>query len=84
MILQLNPPLIVITPLGEAEAHFLQSESDLIYFGVFQKATGEQWWWENNHVRLATCLTGGRFSVSCMQLPSGMDAALSKHRERHK
>jgi len=84
MILQLNPPLEMITPLGEAEAHFLENEGDRIFFGVFQKVTGENWWFENHHVRLATCLTSGRPKVSTITLSMTMKSALAPHLRRHK
>lgn len=41
-LIQLNPPLAVISPLGEAVAHFaLVKGTDLATFGVFQLKTGE-------------------------------------------
>jgi len=79
MILQLNPPLEMVTPLGEAEAHFLESSGDRIYFGVFQKNTGENWWWENCNIRLGKCLTSGRCNLSSIKLTPDLEKALSEH-----
>jgi hypothetical protein len=80
MILQLNPTIRMITPLGEAIAHFIQDNGNEIYFGVFQLATGENWWWENDKVRLCPCLSEGLSSTSSIQEVAG----LSTHKERHR
>jgi hypothetical protein len=79
MILQLNPTIRVITPLGEAIAFFIQEQGQEIYFGVFQVATGEQWWFENDKIRLNPCLTEGHPSYSAITPMAGLE----KHLERH-
>jgi hypothetical protein len=82
MILQLNPPLTLITPLGEAIAYFIQDEADTIWFGVFQKETAENWWWENSQVRLAPCMSDGRVTVSPITLKEPMEEFVKRHRNR--
>lgn len=82
MMLQLNPPLQVITPLGEAVAHFIESEADTVYFGVFQKETGENWWWENRLIRLMACLSDGRYETTPIKPSLGLAKALSRHKRR--
>jgi len=84
VIIQLDPPLEMITPLGEAEAHFLESEGDRVFFGVFQKVSGENWWFENHLIRLAPCLTSGRPEVSTITLSTMMKSALAEHLKRHR
>src|SRR6516164_11317471 len=79
MILQLNPTIRVLTPLGEAIAFFIQEQGQEIYFGVFQLATGENWWFENDKVRLMPCLSEGLHSTSSITPMSGLE----KHRKRH-
>jgi hypothetical protein len=62
MMLQLNPPLPVVTPKGKAFAHLILDygqEHDLI-FVCFQDDTGECWSWPNHQVRMQPNLTMGR------------------------
>ncbi len=79
MIYQLNPTIRVMTPLGEALAFFIQESGQEIYYGVFQVKTGEQWWFENDKVRLYPCLSEGQATVS----PISPMAGLQKHQARH-
>ena len=61
MILQLNPPLPVMTPKGEALAHILidyGAEHDLLWV-TFQD-TGECWTWRNPEIRAMKNITMGR------------------------
>ena len=54
MLMQLNPPLPVLTPKGKAWAHVLIDygpEADLIWV-CFQDETGECWSWGNKDIRL--------------------------------
>lgn len=53
MIVQLNPPLQIVTPKGKAIAHFLIDyglEHDLLWV-AFQTDTGESWTWSNKDIR---------------------------------
>ena len=53
IMLQLNPPLPLITPQGKALAHVLidyGAEMDLLWV-CFQESTGEVWTWQNRDVR---------------------------------
>lgn len=64
-MLQLNPPLPLLTPKGEGIAHFMIDygpESDL-YWTVFITATGEIWTFSNREVRASKNITLGRTTV---------------------
>lgn len=64
-MLQLNPPLPMLTPKGEGFAQFLIDygpESDL-YWTVFITATGEIWTFANREVRASKNITLGRTQV---------------------
>lgn len=69
-MLQLNPPLPMLTPKGEGYAHFLIDygpESDL-YWTVFITATGEIWTFANHAVRASKNITLGRTQVDPLPL----------------
>ena len=62
MIIQLNPPLPVVTPRGKALAHVLIDygpEADLIWV-CFQDDGGECWSWGNKDIRAQNNPTMGR------------------------
>ena len=62
MIIQLDPPLPLITPKGSALAHFLIDygiENDL-YWVCAQQDTGECWTWSNRDIRFEKNVTIGR------------------------
>lgn len=64
-MLQLNPPLPMLTPKGEGFAQFLIDygpESDL-YWTVFITSTGEIWTFSNREVRASKNITLGRTHV---------------------
>lgn len=83
-IRQLNPPLPMITPLGYAQAYFIWGEDRLVWYGVFQQETGEQWWWLNNYVRMVISISDEQFKISPIVLPPEMEVKLSSHRKRYK
>lgn len=61
-LLQLDPPIPVITPKGSALAQVLIDygpEHDLIWV-CFQDDTGECWSWENSKIRAHENITMGR------------------------
>lgn len=63
MLLQLNPPIPVITPKGEGLAHVLIDygiESDLLWT-VFLDLNGECWTFSNTQIRACKNITKGRF-----------------------
>lgn len=66
-IIQLDPPLPMNTPKGEAIAHFLIDygmESHLMWV-CFQAETGECWTWSNPEIRIQKNISMGRtFSVA--------------------
>ncbi len=65
-LVQLNPPIPLTTPKGEALAHVLidyGAEFDLLWV-CFQQDTGECWTWNNRHVRSPKNITMDRTNVS--------------------
>lgn len=61
-MLQLDPPMPVITPKGKGLAHVLidyGAEFDLLWV-VFQDDTGECWTYNNREVRAQTNVSMGR------------------------
>lgn len=61
-ILQLNPPLPVVTPAGDGYAYFLKDDG-IDYHTVWLVALddgGQLWWFENPKVRLTANVTYGR------------------------
>lgn len=74
-MLQLNPPLPMLTPKGEGFAHVLIDygpESDL-YWTVFVTATGEVWTFSNREVRAAKNITLGRMHIGPIPRPVAGD-----------
>ena len=66
MILQLNPPIPVITPKGWALAHMVIDngiEHDL-HWVCFQNRHGECWTWKNQDIRAQKNITQGREYIS--------------------
>ena len=84
VITQLDPPVRVITPLGDAVAYFLWTEDRSVYWGVFQDETGEQWWFENFYIRISTSITDDPHQITPIFIPPDMEASLAKHRKRYK
>jgi len=61
-MIQLNPPLPIVTPLGKSFAHVLIDygiEHDLMWV-CFQNDTGECWTWANKDIRADKNITIGR------------------------
>jgi hypothetical protein len=83
MFRQINPTIPMITPLGYAHAHFIWGNDRLVWFGVFQEETGENWWWLNNFVRLMPSISDDQFTASQIKLPKDMEESLVTHRQRH-
>ncbi len=62
MILQLDPPIPITTPKGNAIAHALidyGAEHNLLWVS-FQDETGECWTWPNHEIRAQKNITLGR------------------------
>lgn len=81
-MLQLNPPLPLLTPKGEGFAHILIDygpESDL-YWTVFITATGEIWTFSNREVRASKNITLGRTQVEPIAPPANPPLAVDRHR----
>ena len=76
MLLQLNPPIPLLTPKGPGIAHFVIDygpESDL-HWTVFLDASGECWTFSNRHIRAQKNVTLGRPLVqppAAPQTPNG-------------
>lgn len=70
MMLRLEPPYPVHTPLGKGDAIVLIDPGyDMhLQWVVVQELTGEIWTWENPEVRAQTNKTSGRATVD---LPEG-------------
>jgi hypothetical protein len=66
MILQLNPPIPVITPKGPALAHMIVDEGveHHLYWICFQNNNGECWTWSNPDIRAQKNITQGRDYIS--------------------
>lgn len=79
-MLQLNPPLPLLTPKGEGFAHLLIDygpESDL-YWTVFITATGEIWTFANREVRASKNITLGRTHVAPPESDAGAETRDSR------
>jgi len=71
-MIQLNPPIPIMTPKGRGMAHFIIDygmENDLMWV-CFQDDTGECWTWENAYIRARTNQTIGRRKMSPIDDPS--------------
>jgi hypothetical protein len=65
-VIQLNPPIPLLTPKGEALAHVLidyGAEFDLLWV-CFQHDTGECWTWSNPQIRGPKNITMSRKNIS--------------------
>ena len=65
-MIQLNPPIPLLTPKGKALAHFLidmGAEHDLVWV-CFQDDSGECWSWNNKDIRAQKNITMGRNKIS--------------------
>lgn len=62
MILELNEPLPILTPLGKAMAYFLidYGLDHHLMWVCFQDETGECWTWSNPDIRIQNNQTIGR------------------------
>lgn len=78
MILQCNPPIPVVSPLGKGLAQFVidPGVEHNLQWVVFQHDTGECWTWENQDIRAQNNLTVGRDFQ-----PNGA-TPMSSHQER--
>ncbi len=66
MIIQLNPPIPIVTPRGKALAHALIDqgiEHDLLWV-CFQDIGGECWTYSNRDIRAQKNITAGREYIS--------------------
>lgn len=61
-MLQLNPPIPLVTPRGKGYAHFLidYSQEHNLYWVVFIDETGECWTFPSSEIRLQKNLSLGR------------------------
>jgi hypothetical protein len=73
-----------MTPLGEAQIHFVYDAGDDVYWGCFQKATCEMWWWRGPYIRYGQNITEGYGHQSPIVLPDDIEEAMGFHRKRAK
>lgn len=69
VIKQIEPVIHVVTPLGKGLACFLQCDDFDVFWQVFQRDTGESWWWDNHLVRMQPSITGHHTTASPIVLP---------------
>jgi len=71
-MLQLNPPLPVMTPKGPAIAHFIidYGPEHHLNWVVFQE-NGECWTYQNPYIRAQKNISQDRFVVSDISVPEG-------------
>jgi hypothetical protein len=72
MIIQLNPPIPVITQKGPALAHALidYGPEHELHWVCFQDSTGECWTWSNSVIRAKKNITQGRHHIAPFYNPS--------------
>jgi hypothetical protein len=65
-MIQLNPPIPLVTPKGTGLAHFLidYGHEHNLQWVVAQDGTGECWTWENPQIRFAKNITMGRTTIT--------------------
>ena len=80
---QLDSPFLVTTPLGEGVCHFVYDIGDETYWGIFQRETGELWWWRGPEIRYAIHLSEGFDKQSPIVLSPERRAALAKHKKQY-
>ena len=68
-ITQLNPPIPLTTPKGEALAHFLidYGPESSLFWVCFQTYSGECWTWDNCEIRAPKNITLNRTNISPIQ-----------------
>jgi hypothetical protein len=87
VIIELRDRFYVDTPLGDAEAFFLDNTHTVertCLVGVFQCETKEFWWWPNHLVRLSHSVSANRNGKqSPIYLNDEMLETLAPHIQRH-
>lgn len=86
-LIRLTPIIYLYTPLGVAEAHFLESSGPDVPLSwvTFQCETKENWNWANQHVRLCESISIARSADhSPIHLPQDLFDTLAPHILRHK
>lgn len=73
-LLRLDPPVLLVTPFGHAEAHFLIEmtvDHDLEWVTFIQEGEheGECWTWRNRDIRQVTNITNGRLKIQHLTIP---------------
>ena len=65
-MIQLNPPWLLATPIGDAECHIFDpgSADEISRFLCTINATGEFWWFDQRDVRRNTNITDGRTTLT--------------------
>jgi hypothetical protein len=82
------PPIYLYTPLGAAEAHWIQVPKDAdsyVYFICFMMETKECWAWPNTMIRMAESVSAVRAANhSEIRVKDDMLETLRPHIMRHK
>lgn len=77
MILQLNPVVPLLTPLGEGDALFFEDDGSEIYWTVVLQNTGAIVQFKNDRVRARRCYTAGRM-VTDEEMKARITSAVTK------
>ena len=80
-ILQLQPPIPVVTPMGDAIAHLVidYSIEHSIHWVVFMEDTGQCWTLPNEQIRAQRNITLGRYNPCLLYTsPSPRDRTRSR------
>lgn len=80
---QLEQTFTVVTPLGVGVVNFVSQDKDETYWGVFQKQTGELWWWRNHEIRYGVHISEGFHEPTPIVLSKGAKTALAFHMLRY-
>jgi hypothetical protein len=87
MIIRIQPHFYAMTPLGEAEVHFLETDDGVENYPIwhcFQTETNEPWAWPNPLIRIAGSISGLRSGKhSPIFLSEELLADLRPHIVRH-
>jgi len=86
MLIQLNPPIPLITPHGPSLAHFIIDNGieNHLQWVCFNDKTGECWTWENPKIRAQKNTTMGRDHISPFYLPESVALISRKRKKKYK
>lgn len=81
MMLQLNPPIPMISPKGKCLCHFMIDDGieHHLKWVCFQDGTGEVWTWENPEIRAQKNTALGRENISPFYEPTSVAISTNKY-----